>query len=787
MAAKEKKFDLVVRVRLEESEGHKLPEKLPKTAVHAFDENGEFLSSVALSKGEAGALKATLTLPSSMKNRSLRLALGAPTADIYEGVPPWATKLIQDSDTLRETSGGEETRRGAVRKSAPVLASLIGQGAREKRVRLTKDLAAYDVALYPGDWLEWFKCRCEVQGRLVRRVPLPDGTTKEVGICHACILIYEVDSFPKLVARLPERDLFRLRDDLARLKEVFELPPKELPQPYEPPVPPIPPLPFRATAAAARNSGLAALPKTAIAGLGPQPEPPDLPAAMNLQPLSSGGESMAELDKVFVAGSAVELRNALIDKAALAIRFICYFPWLHHWYHKDLIRCVCTDEDGRFSTTIWYTCSGDKPDLYFKAVQCIGGSLHTLYDPGVACHTHWNYVCGTEVVLETTDPAARVCAPADPVQPPPGTTPWVMPFGVGGTRVDRIQQPSGLVDYTQSSTAITDAPFGGTLGLRHGYSSVFPTPGMTHYRWQYKKEEAGSPWREFAEPVAAPVVRHYVDEDLSDPSQPPTFPAYAVGPHSIAGKHLYEFKPDEPPQIPGHNRYWPTDNWFGEIYSGILRSRSLPGGLDLAAGKYKIKLEVFDGSGNRVAPSPGTFRFIVPTGVASDGVTILSRNAYASEIEDDGFIFYLHIDNRSCDAVIDGPTANGTVADDACGFLRFGVGDQVSIAFHATHPANFAYFHFWIRRGIQIVSNVFDDVDAPSVASSTSPAHSYGGDGSGNFAKTNFTPGQLLDTCPEAAFAEILRTRAKATNGWHRLDAYDAGHERAFALAPKKP
>ena len=280
---------------------------------------------------------------------------------------------------------------------------------------------------------------------------------------------------------------------------------------------------------------------------------------------------------------------------------------------------------------------------------------------------------------------------------------------------------------------------------------------------------------------------YYVDEDLSDPSQPPTFPAYAVGPHSIAGKHLYEFKPDEPPQIPGHNRYWPTDNWFGEIYSGILRSRSLPGGLDLAAGKYKIKLEVFDGSGNRVAPSPGTFRFIVPTGVASDGVTILSRNAYASEIEDDGFIFYLHIDNRSCDAVIDGPTANGTVADDACGFLRFGVGDQVSIAFHATHPANFAYFHFWIRRGIQIVSNVFDDVDAPSVASSTSPAHSYGGDGSGNFAKTNFTPGQLLDTCPEAAFAEILRTRAKATNGWHRLDAYDAGHERAFALAPKKP
>jgi len=36
----------------------------------------------------------------------------------------------------------------------------------------------------------------------------------------------------------------------------------------------------------------------------------------------------------------------------------------------------------------------------------------------------------------------------------------------------------------------------------------------------------------------------------------------------------------------------------------------------------------------------------------------------------------------------------------------------------------------------------------------------------------------------EAAFAEVLNVDAKATNGWRRLDEYDADAVRAFALAP---
>lgn len=788
MAAKNKDTELNLRVLLKESTDYGVPADMPEVFVNAFDENGEYLSRAAFELQDGKTLKATVMLPDSMKNRVARLTFDARKRDIFEGVPPWMAALIQgrtaqaDGNQADEDAGDPDERRmsrapAGSRETAERLPS-VSQAVREKRIRVSEDARLHEFTLHPSDWVQFLTCQCEVKGRLVRRVPLPDGTSKEVGICHACILIYEVDSVPYIIARLPEYELIRLRDDLLRLKDVFELPPAHLPDLVKPPFPPEPPDPL-----AAMGHGIIAeaAPSAAFKALGPQPEPPDSPAAASLGLIAT--ETDATLDTVFKAGSSVALRNALLAAADHLQVYFCHMPWLASWYRKDLIRCVCTDEDGRFNTTIEYSCAGDKPDLYFKALQCIGGNLHVLYDPGVACHTHWNYTCGSEVVLETTDPAAMVCAPADPVTPPPGTASWIMPFGIGGIRLDRIDDATGLVDYvhpTSPSTTITisGAPFGATLGFRHGHSSNFPAPGMTHYRWLYKKE-GSTDWYEFSEPVAAPVVRHYVDEDESDPFAPPTFPAYTLGPKAIGGKHLYEFRPEKPPQVPGHNCYWPTDNWFGDIYSGILRSANLPDG------KYKMKLEIFSDSGTRIAPGAGTFRFIVPTGLASDGVTIEARHAYAGEIEDDGFVFFVHIDNSSCGAGIDGPEAGGAAADDVCGFLRYAATDEISIAYQATHPANFAYFNFWIRRGTQTVSRVAGDVGAASVTSSAGPAHSYAGDGSGSFAKTDFTPAQLLNTCPEAAFAEILRTHAKATNGWGRLHIYDAGFDRAFALAPK--
>lgn len=179
-----------------------------------------------------------------------------------------------------------------------------------------------------------------------------------------------------------------------------------------------------------------------------------------------------------MAASASQLRNALIIKSGILAQLICQWKWLHFHFTKDLIKCVSTDEKGRFETTITYPCGGEKPDLYFKALQCIASSLHTLYDPNVACHTYWNYECGKEVVLVTTDPVAITCMASEPMETPSDDTTWVMPYAASDTPLNKINQPGGL---TRSST-VADVPAGSLsrhrLGFRHDYSRSTPTTGL---------------------------------------------------------------------------------------------------------------------------------------------------------------------------------------------------------------------------------------------------------------------------------------------------------------------
>ena len=334
---------------------------------------------------------------------------------------------------------------------------------------------------------------------------------------------------------------------------------------------------------------------------------------------------------------------------------------------------------------------------------------------------------------------------------------------VGGTTLNHIK-PTGLTDYRDSLSTVmmNDAPFGGRLGLRHGYDRRIPTPQMTYYRWLYRRQ-AETAWHEFTETVAV----HYVKER----GTVRTFPVYVLGPKGVNGRNLYEFRPDDPPAEAGATTYWPTTDWFADIYSGFLNSAAL------ADGEYLIKLEVFDADGNQARPEDVPFSFIVPTGTTADG-TVTTRTPTA--LDDGGFAFALHIDNRPCRAVIDPPMIGTSIVTGPCGFLLYGAKSQrVKTAFHATHPANFATFLFHIVRGTTPVTRVAADVTAPS-------PDGYTGDRNGNFRR-EFTVAALLGPCPEkAAFAENLHVRAKATNGWrHRLNGLDAHHVRAFALAPE--
>ena len=772
MEPKVRKLKLTVNVRLDQTQG----KELPKVMAYAFDATGQFLTAEPVSKGEQGHVK--LELPSELAGTTVRVVLAPPQTEEQDDVPQWMAKLIR----------GDE-----VTKVTPSLASLSRKGGYEKRIRLDAEDSILNLVVFTPDWTKWILCSCVVQGRLVKRIPLPDGTTKELGVCHACVKIYEVDKVPKIILRLPERDLYRLRDDLLRILE------KPLPKPVVfPPPPPPPPEQMQGLAGIMSHAGRgeALLPGSAVTTqVIPLPSPEPGSAMKFSAELSALGNRIpVELEPIFRAASASQLRSALLAKTEILAFHICAIEWLWYWFSTDLIRCCCTDEQGRFQTTISYHCAGDKPDLYFKAVQC---GVGTIYDPGVACHTHWDYACGTEVVLETDDPAAITCVPPDPVDPPPGVSLWVMPWGVGGIRLDQIK-PSGLTDFSDGNGTWVDSPFGGRLGFRHGYSSGIPysVPDKpAYYRWRYNKlSDAGSEtdWREFAAPVAETVVRHFVDYDLAHPELPPTFPAYPLGPKEKNHMNLYEFKPHQPPTaLPGHKREWPVDDWFADIYSGILKSENLPSGVANAAGKYKIKLEVYDKDGNLLTP-PGAFDFIVPTGLAEDKVTILTRKANPSEIEGGGFVFYLHIDNNQCEAEIYEASVNGVSAG-PCGFMSYGPGDDVHLSFKARHPNGFGRFKFTVVRG-----------SAGYVTTACAPANP-GGVAWANAPLVTDTPvngfarvasvfakdvdeSVMRDGCEKAAFGENLYVKATATNGWDRLSGLDAhAVPKAFALEPKKP
>ncbi len=355
------------------------------------------------------------------------------------------------------------------------------------------------------------------------------------------------------------------------------------------------------------------------------------------------------------------------------------------------------------------------------------------------------------------------------VRVPPGVRVWVMPYAVGNTTINKIK-PSGLTDYTDTDTGLhmVDAPFGGRLGLRHGYHSDLPTPQITYYRWTYRAAAAGSPWLEFTEPVGV----HYVKQVGSEVS----FPVYNLGPKVVGGKNLYEFRPHEPPSLYGATTQWPTTDWFGDIYSGFLNSNALP------EGKYTVKLEVFDRLGAKVTPGPDTFQFIVPTGVAPDGTI---TTTVATPTGDGGCAFSIYVDNRACGAYMDPPAIGDTAVTDDCGFLLYDPAvsanadaARVRISFFATHPDEHAMFGFYIVRGTTLVSSAQGEVSATT-------ASPYSGDGHGHF-QNNFPRLELMGSCAEkAAFSANLHVWAKATNGWHHhLTGLDAHYVRAFALAP---
>lgn len=750
------------------------PDKEVQVFAYAFDRQGKLLASAPVKEG-----KANLKLSKEHAARA-RLLFG----------PPAKEEEAPSVESLRRLSAFEAVWRFDSGKPVQIIDSIP-----------------------EASWKLWLRCKCRVRGRVVRPVEVA-GASQDLPVCHVRVHIREVDRWPCIIAKLPDRAVFRLRDELM---EALDRPiplPSPVPDPpsfqFDPGVIDPSPENLARMLQPEESSIIAKLDERAF---NPQPEPP---APLRAAPLVSISEiSRLDLATRFInpqpepplarleapvrasltSGSLPILRQALSDHFDLIRPYLCRWLWFTGWLTSDELVVVETDSQGRFDTTISYPCFGDHPDLYFWVEACIGGSWQGVYRPSMLCHTYWNYACGSEVTIRVTDPRVPVC------QEPPdlaGLQVAVMSIG-NNVSISEIQG-SGAGEGLVTG----GAPFGGILEPHVWFgSSSLIAAGITHYRWSYRRktDASGSPVTDSWHHLARPVVRHYGMIEQTPPDFPLSFPSYALGPDPVfSGKDLFQIQPAAVPVTPPAGSIitgWSPIDARQDSASAFFATHQLSGGNAAeAAGKYELKLEIFDSTGNRVNLSSAgiLLKEADQNAPFGDGTvsTIPAKNEHLLKDGADtvGFRITLRVDNNPCAASIDTISGPSLTVNSNCGFVLYPAGaPAATIRFTARHPHDFAWFSFQIHRGPSIL------VPEASAGGdlSTNPNNGFFRNASGTYVKsipvhtllTSNKPPASPD-CVQAALAETLYLWARATDGWNRLHYLDArGTPKAFALAPK--
>lgn len=710
----------------------------PPLQAYAFTAQGKLLGSAPVDKGGAA-----VEVPAELNGRMLEVILGP---RVEKGQP------------------------------APTAAALKRMGGYARPTRLLLDKPVLELNIPSVIFPRW--CLCFVRGRLVKRFTLPDGSTRELPVCHARVHICEVDRIRLVIEKLPDPDIFRLRDDLLDKLRVVPVPP--LPDPG-----PLAELPaIRPASPVARTAAMS------------MPMAPMAPMAAT----SAGAESATlPASMLATARSAAQLRRQLVDWSSYIALHLCDLIYLWGFFRVDCLTMVETDCEGRFGALLFHDCA-DQPDLYFWVEQFQDGAWATVYRPGIGCGTYWNYHCGSEIVLNL--PRAVACE-EPPYDIPPGVTLFVLPYAIANAPIWGIPpgappapagwvRPDGMIDYQTGSSLgwLYNAPFGGTLNFIHDDSYFIPSSGIKYYRYAWRRRSstantgADDPsWT----PISTPLARGYRME-YSD--RLPTYESYPVGPVTL-GTHsgLFEFKPQLPPARGTDPatvvvREWVSGNLseVGASWNTALAAPALsPDNATDDAGDFEVKIEVFDPAGNQVMPGAATFRFLARN---ADGST--TRLATAAEEAGGAYVLGVHVDNNGVDADLPQPDIGGVAASDDCGFLRYRPGDLVHVRYLAAHPNQHAVFGFGITRGSHGMPTASTLAPYVEVAAASAPTTSAPYVKLAGYYQRDFTPAELVGSCVNAAFAAGLGVYGKATNGYQRL-GLDASRLIAFALAEQPP
>lgn len=661
-------------------------------------------------------------------------------------------------------------------------AALMRHGAIERHVRLDprgelKQRLA--VAIVPSVWTCWFLRLCFVRGTLVKRVVI-GGESVDLPVCHAKVQVYEVDRWPWLIAKLPDSILARLRDIV--VGPVRPIPPRPDPGPLD-----------VARAAQARRllSGPRGDPTpfaramVVAAPVAPEVREAELKVALDRAPEGKALRYVAE------TGSAQQFRQSLLDYAELIRPLLCYyFPG---FITKQLIATAETDDCGHFQTVFFRACSDtDQPDLYFTATQKLFGLFDaTIYAPTpVACHTHWNYACGTEVRLVTQSPWAHTCAPCAPITGPNGKDRWVafMSIGVHGLNHIHGTSPDLVATTTPANRGLTDggAPWGGMLLPRLEFSNALEAAGVRYYRVSWRRGTSGT----FL-PLAGTVTHYYRHDVATTTGNLPVWSPLVLGPLSIpdGAGHMVPnlFRIPFPSVAPAG--VWDVPPDVNEIRDHFASAKfpteaiapgagwSPSGSFDVASdtsGAYQLEVALFDGQGQPVNIGTLGILFAVPQDPDSSGIVATTDAAALGLVTGNTMVITLHVDNNPCFAAIAAPQIGTASADPCCGVLHYaGTSDTVTLTWTAEHPHDFADYGFTVTRGVAPVVSTSGPVPAAGPLAPTEQ----------QLLDTNLPAGCAAGGCTVAGFAETLSVAAMATDGWSRQSQHDRYATRAFVLS----
>ncbi|MDX1589015.1 MAG: hypothetical protein R3296_08760 [Oleiphilaceae bacterium] len=636
--------------------------------------------------------------------------------------------------------GAEEADLPSIRVS-----ELLRRGAQERLIRVGTDLDIRPLPfpVPPVDWRCWIRSLCFVPGTLHKRQDV-DGVKVSFPVCNATVEVFEVDPFPRIIDRLPLEQLAAIRE---RLRRPGLTPPIPLPEPLPGPLPQ------------------------------PGPRPP-------LEPFSGEADPAPQLPEAVAGRLQVargrELRDILVNHPTLVRPVLCrHFPWL---VTSRKVAEATTDECGRFTASFFRGCfNTDKPDLYFKAKRPFFGlfEIPLLAPTPVACHTHWNYECGTEVNLFTDHPLAQTCQPCEPVN---AQGHWVLVTAIGNLPLSRIRGASSALSGTTNAAnlglnhSLGDAPgfdgrpFGGLLRLRMSFSSSLRNElGVRYYRVSFRRQ--GEPDSAFV-PLDRETHRHFAFEQDGDL----VVEGFSLGPHVVNGNSaLFEI----PPALPPRGQWTIADAVEDTTNAKFPSLEHAPGADD---GKYELMVELFDTDGNRVDINHvggQSIRYFVPeTQDLSIPTTIETVSAHGPEVDrvqpvngQDAFVLPLHIDNNATTATLSDAQLGGSGANE-CGVLTYEQrSDTLSIPFTALHPNGFASYGFTLKRGVTPLPAMTDNGQAQP------PGH---------FQQSAPVQDVLPEDCQIGGFSSHLRVTAWATDGWNRLGGLDSTDHAGFALAPEE-